>query len=83
MTGQCSFCGNKHLSAKRTRYIHQQGSEMLIVEDVPCIECDYCGEQYFEIGTLKRIEADHTALLARQKRPRRTIQVAVEDYGTL
>lgn len=75
MTQQCSFCGNKHLSAKRTRYIHQQGDDMLIVEDVPCLECDYCGEQYFE--------ADHLAVLARQKRPSRTIEVAVEQYGAL
>lgn len=83
MTRQCSFCGNKHLSTKRTRYIHQQNNDMLIVEDVPCIECEYCGEQYFEVATLKRIEADHSALLARQKRPSRTIEVAVEDYGAL
>ena len=69
MTGQCSFCGNKHLSAWRTRYIHQQNDHMLIVEDVPCIECEYCGEQYFEVQTLKRIEADHTAPAATQTPP--------------
>ncbi len=83
MSQQCSFCGNRNLSAKRTRYIHQQGGEMLIVEDVPCIECDYCGEQYFEIATLKKIEADHAALAEHRKRPSRTLKVAVEDYASL
>ena len=24
MSQHCAFCGNKHLSAKTTRYIHQQ-----------------------------------------------------------
>jgi YgiT-type zinc finger domain-containing protein len=83
MPQQCSFCGNKHLSAKSTRYIHQREGELLIVEDVPCIECDYCGEQYFEIDTLKRIEADHAALHSHQKRPSRKLEVAVEDFGSL
>jgi hypothetical protein len=50
---------------------------------IGCIECDYCGEQYFEIQTLKKIEADHAALLAHRKRPGRTLEVAVEDFGTL
>lgn len=59
MTEQCSFCGNKHLTYKATRYIHQSGEEMLIVENVPCLVCDYCGEQYFDIGVLKQIEASH------------------------
>lgn len=83
MSQQCSFCGNKHLSEKRARYFHQQGGDLLIVEDVPCLQCDYCGEQYFEIAALKKIEADHAALLAHRKHPRRTMQVAVEDYGAL
>ncbi|NEX16531.1 MAG: hypothetical protein C1943_07865, partial [Halochromatium sp.] len=45
-----------------TRYIHQQGDELLIVEEVPCLRCDYCGEEYFDISTLKKIETDHLAL---------------------
>jgi YgiT-type zinc finger domain-containing protein len=83
MSKQCSFCGNRHLSAKQTRYIHQQDGELLIVENVPCIECDYCGEQYFEIQTLKKIEADHLALAGHQKQPSRTLRVAVEDFHAL
>ena len=57
MAEQCSFCGNTHLTPKTTRYIHQQNGEMLFVEQVPCLECDYGGEQYFEIDVLKRIIA--------------------------
>ena len=79
MTEQCSSCGNRNLSHKHTRYVHQQAGEMLIVEDVPCIECDFCGEQYFDIETLKKIEADHLALTAHQRWPSRTLKVAVED----
>lgn len=83
MTEQCSFCGHAHLTEKRTRYIHQFGEAMLIVEDVPCLECDYCGEQYFAIDALKKIEADHAALTAHRKQPSRMLQVAVEEFTSL
>lgn len=83
MTQQCSFCGNIHLSPARTRYFHQQAGDLLIVDDVPCIQCDYCGEQYFEAGALKKIEADHVALLTRRKQPKRVMQVSVEDFMSL
>ena len=83
MSQQCSFCGHAHLSERRTRYIHQNGDDMLVVEDVPCLECEYCGEQYFAIDALKKIEADHAALMAHQKQPRRILQVAVEEFRSL
>lgn len=69
MSQKCNFCGHAHLSETRTRYIHQQGDDILIVDEVPCLECEYCGEQYFAIETLKKIEADHAALSAHRKQP--------------
>ena len=83
MSQQCSFCGHAHLKATRTRYIHQRRDDLLIVDDVPCLECEFCGEQYFAIETLKRIEADHAELSAGTKRPGRTLAVAVERFGAL
>ncbi|WP_427500755.1 YgiT-type zinc finger protein [Methylomonas sp. MED-D] len=77
---QCAFCGNTHLTAKTTRYLHQAQGEMLIVEHVPCIECDFCGEQYFDVQVLKQIEADHQAINEHRKQPARFVQVAVEEY---
>jgi YgiT-type zinc finger domain-containing protein len=83
MSQKCNFCGNANLSETRTRYIHQRGDDILIVDDVPCLECEYCGEQYFDIETLKKIEADHIAVSAHRKQPGRTLQVAVEEFDTL
>ena len=60
MIEQCAFCcGNKHFMPKTTRYLHQRGEDMLFVEQAPCVECDICGEQYFDIQVLKKIESDH------------------------
>ncbi|MGD0962011.1 MAG: type II toxin-antitoxin system MqsA family antitoxin [Methylomonas sp.] len=83
MTEMCAFCGNKNLSKKLTRYIHQRGENLLIVEDAPCLECDFCGEQYFDAFVLKTIEDDHLAIIKHQKLPSRIQTVAVENFASL
>lgn len=83
MSQHCAFCGHKHLAVKTTRYIHQQDEELLIVDDVPCLECDYCGEQYFDVAVLKAIEAEHMAIVQHRKEPQGVKRVAVESYSAL
>lgn len=83
MSEQCSFCGHKHLSHKLKRYLHQQGEELLIIDDVPCLECDFCGEQYFDAAVLKAIEAEHLAIINHQKKPTWIKPVAVESFAAL
>lgn len=39
MSGSCVFCGHKHLDKKTTRYIYQKKKDLLIVEGVPCLDC--------------------------------------------
>jgi len=83
MSQHCAFCGHRHLTAKNTRYIHQQADELLIVDGVPCLECDYCGEQYFDAAVLKTIEAEHTAIVQQGKKPQAVKPVAVESFAAL
>lgn len=80
MAEQCSFCGHRSLTLKTTQYIHQHNGEMLFVEQVPCLECDDCGKQYFEIAVLKQIEADHRDSAEHRKQPSRVVQVAVQEF---
>ena len=80
MAEQCAFCGNKNLTPKTTQYLHQQNGDMLLVEQVPCVECDFCGEQYFDIAVLKKIEADHCEITEQRKQPNRFVRVAVERF---
>ncbi|SDW10758.1 YgiT-type zinc finger protein [Nitrosomonas communis] len=83
MPNQCAFCGNKNLTLKTTRYLHQHDEKLLIVEGVPCLECDFCGEQYFEIDILKRIEADHREIVEHRRQPTRYVSVAVEAFDSV
>ena len=54
----CSFCGNGNFRNKEVQYIYKHDGKYLIVNNVPCEECEYCGEQYFKAKALKKIEAD-------------------------
>jgi YgiT-type zinc finger domain-containing protein len=83
MSEPCVFCGHKHLSNKTTRYIYQKNEQMLVVENVPCQECTFCGEQYFDVLVLQKIENDHLAIIQHQKQPDRIMQMAVDDFATL
>ncbi len=80
MVKQCPFCGNKHLTATATQYIYQHDDRFLVVNSVPCLECDYCGEQYFGADVLKKIEQEFSALENSRKVPQRTIEVPMEDF---
>ncbi len=83
MTENCVFCGHKHLISKTTRYIYQKDRQMLVVENVPCLVCTFCGEQYFDAGVLQKIENDYLAITHQQRQPQRVMQVAVEDFSAL
>jgi YgiT-type zinc finger domain-containing protein len=80
MAEQCAFCGNKHLTPTTTSYLHRCGEDMLFVEHVPCLECDFCGEQYFDIRVLKKIESDHLDIAEQRRPPQRFLRVAVEEF---
>lgn len=55
---KCLFCGHTHAAAKTTQYIYRHNGEFLVVNKVPCEECEFCGEQYFDAAVLKQIEQD-------------------------
>ena len=56
MNTKCVFCGHKDIQHSQTQYIYRHNDKFLIVNDVPCLQCTYCGEQYFEGYVLKNIE---------------------------
>ncbi|MDP2902358.1 MAG: type II toxin-antitoxin system MqsA family antitoxin [Methylovulum sp.] len=83
MSEHCVFCGHNYLESKTTRYIYQKDQQMLVVEHVPCLECTFCGEQYFDALVLKKIENDYFAITHQQRQPQRVMQIAVEDFALI
>ncbi len=79
----CSFCGNKNFKEKRVQYIYKNDGHFLIVDNVPCEECEYCGEQYFEAKVLKKIEKDFIDIYSNKKKLKKHIEVPVEEFAEL
>lgn len=76
----CNFCGNKNFKTKKVQYIYRRHDKYLIVNNVPCEECEYCGEQYFQARSLKKIETDFNNIYISGKEPKKKIQVPVEEF---
>jgi YgiT-type zinc finger domain-containing protein len=83
MSKVCNFCGNVNFKTKQIQYIYRYNNQFLIVNDVPCEECEYCGEQYFEADVLKKIEKDFMDIYLNGKRSKQLIEVPVEDFAEL
>ena len=79
----CSFCGNKNFRIKKVQYIYRHDGNFLIVNDVPCEECEYCGEQYFKADVLKKIEKDFMEIYSTGREPKHTIQIPVEEFAEI
>lgn len=76
----CNFCGNKNFREKIVQYIYRHDGQYLLVNNVPCEECEYCGEQYFKAAVLKKIEKDFEAIYSSGKRAKDEVKVPVEDF---
>ena len=79
----CSFCGNKNSVEKHVQYIYKHDDQFLVVNNVPCEECEYCGEQYFKADVLRKIEKDFMDIYHQHKRPGSEIKVPVEEFSAL
>jgi len=83
MEKKCSFCGNRNFTHKMVQYIHKSGERFMVVNDVPCEECDYCGEQYFKAGDLKKIETSFEKLRRSKKKTLKEIRVPVGQFAEI
>jgi YgiT-type zinc finger domain-containing protein len=78
---KCNFCGNKNIRNTLTQYIYRHNGKMMIVDDVPCEQCEFCGEKYFSAEVLKKIENDFFEVHSARRKPQSEILVPVEHFG--
>ncbi len=79
----CNFCGNKNFTEKNVNYIYKRDDKYLMVNNVPCEECNFCGEQYFKAEVLKKIESDYNDIYLSGKKVVKEIIVPVEEFANL
>ncbi|MBU4450133.1 MAG: YgiT-type zinc finger protein [Actinomycetia bacterium] len=83
MTKICNFCGNKNFREGHIQYIYKHNNQFLVVDNVPCEECEYCGEQYFKAKVLKKIEENFKAIYHSGKKAKREVTIPVEEFAEI
>ncbi len=83
MTKICHFCGNRNFKNSEVQYIYKHNDKFLIINDVPCLQCEYCGEQYFKGDVLENIEKEFNEIHSLGKEVRKEIPVPIEQYAEL
>jgi YgiT-type zinc finger domain-containing protein len=76
----CHFCGNKNFIKNKVQYTYRRDDRYVIVDDVPCEQCEFCGEQYFEARVLRNIEIEFDAIHSEGKVIKRKVIVPIEAY---
>ena len=76
----CHFCGNRNFRVTAIQYTYRHAGKFLIVDDVPCTKCEYCGEAYFKAEVLKRIEKEFNAIYYQGKKAKQKFYVPVERF---
>lgn len=53
----CISCGSSHVRTVHVRSAFWQGERLVVVEGIPALVCDNCGEQFYEETTDRAIGA--------------------------
>jgi YgiT-type zinc finger domain-containing protein len=52
----CDICGKHGARLRHVARTYGSGKELLVIENVPVIDCPHCGESYFTAQTLHELE---------------------------
>ena len=52
----CSNCGKDSAQRRNMTRTYGKGDDLLIIEDVPVMQCKSCGESYMTIETVRELE---------------------------
>ena len=52
----CMFCKNKTFIESTTTHVVNYQNSIIIIRNVPCLECDQCGEKYYTDEVAEKLE---------------------------
>ena len=52
----CMYCRGKDFIETTTTHVVNLGDCLIIIKNVPCIECDQCGETFFRMSVASRLD---------------------------
>ena len=77
---KCSFCGNKNIKNNTTEYTYKHNGKYLLINNVPCKQCEFCGEKYFEAKVLRQIEEEFLNIQSGKKKVSKELIIPFEDF---
>ena len=52
----CMYCKNSTTVASTTTHVVNYNNCIIVIKNVPCLECEQCGEQYYIDKVAERLE---------------------------
>ena len=52
----CFFCKSKEMVEAKTTEVFEYGGNLIIVRNIPCLECEQCGEKYLIDSVMEQLE---------------------------
>ena len=52
----CDICGQEGARIRRVARTYGKGKDLLVIENVPVVNCPHCGESYLTAETLHEVE---------------------------
>ena len=77
----CNFCGKDQFKETQVQYVYRHDNLFLVVNNVPCEQCAFCGEQYYTAAVLAKIEDDFNQYHHLGKRATQEIRVPVAQFA--
>lgn len=63
---KCYFCKTGELKKKKVDIVRYWGKELIVLNEVPALVCQQCGEKYFEAKVSKKIDERIQSALKRK-----------------
>lgn len=77
---QCSACASGTLRRERVRTAFWRGDDLAVIEDIPALVCELCGERYFEDEVAMALDLMQARMAAGQ-RPAQIMSVPVFAFA--
>jgi YgiT-type zinc finger domain-containing protein len=52
----CDLCGKKGVKVRHVARSYGKGERVMVIDDVPLLDCPNCGKSYMTPETLQRLE---------------------------
>lgn len=56
MTDMCMYCKSSKTVESTTTHVVNYNNSIIVIKNVPCLECDQCGEKYYTDEVAEKLE---------------------------